>query len=168
MNRVQTQQAHTPPAKRSPPRGWFVYFLSCSVVSDSFETPWMVAYQTSGIFCPWDSPGKNIGVGCHALLQGIFPTQGSNPRLLRFLHGQAGSYPLSHMASLTYGGHQFYLYCMGDKGALTYFHKSVEAMCSPRHTLGKRTKNTRSLGNKLCHLRCVFPCSVLQEDLHLG
>ena len=28
-----------------------------------------------------DSPGKNIGVGCHALLQGIFPTQGSNPDL---------------------------------------------------------------------------------------
>ena len=25
-----------------------------------------------------DSPGKNTGVGCHALLQGIFPTQGSN------------------------------------------------------------------------------------------
>ena len=28
-----------------------------------------------------DSPGKNAGVGCHALLQGIFPTQGSNPSL---------------------------------------------------------------------------------------
>ena len=28
-----------------------------------------------------NSPGKNTGVGCHALLQGIFPTQGSNPRL---------------------------------------------------------------------------------------
>ena len=26
--------------------------------------------------CPWDSPGKNTGVGCHALLQGIFTTQG--------------------------------------------------------------------------------------------
>ena len=31
------------------------------------------------LLCPWDSPGKNIGVGCHFLLQGIFPTQGSNP-----------------------------------------------------------------------------------------
>ena len=31
---------------------------------------------------PWDSPGKNPGVGCHFLLQGIFPTQGSNPGLL--------------------------------------------------------------------------------------
>ena len=32
------------------------------------------------------SPGKNPGVGCQALLQGIFPTHGSNPRLLRLLH----------------------------------------------------------------------------------
>ena len=29
-----------------------------------------------------DSPGKNAGMGCHALLQGIFPTQGSNLSLL--------------------------------------------------------------------------------------
>ena len=28
---------------------------------------------------PWNSPGQNTGMGCHALLQGIFPTQGSNP-----------------------------------------------------------------------------------------
>ena len=28
--------------------------------------------------CPWNSPGQHTGVGCHALLQGIFPTQGSN------------------------------------------------------------------------------------------
>ena len=31
---------------------------------------------------PWDSPGKNTGVGCHSLLQGIFLTQGLNPGLL--------------------------------------------------------------------------------------
>ena len=34
------------------------------------------------LLCPWDSPGKNTGVRCHALLQGIFHTQGSNPHLL--------------------------------------------------------------------------------------
>ena len=34
------------------------------------------------LLCPWDSPGKSTGVGCHALLQGIFPTQGLNPPLL--------------------------------------------------------------------------------------
>ena len=34
------------------------------------------------VACPWDSPDKNTRVGCHSLLQGIFPTQGSNPGLL--------------------------------------------------------------------------------------
>ena len=32
--------------------------------------------------CPWNSPGKNIGAGCHSLQQGIFSTQGSYPGLL--------------------------------------------------------------------------------------
>ena len=41
-----------------------------------------------------DSLGKNTGVSCHALLQGIFPIQGSNPHLLCFLNWQAGSLPL--------------------------------------------------------------------------
>ena len=41
------------------------------------------------------SPGKNTGLGCHALLQGIFPTQGSNPRLLCLLHWQVVSSPLA-------------------------------------------------------------------------
>ena len=50
--------------------------VSCSVVSDS-ATPWTIARQA-----PWDSPGKNIGVGYHSLLQGISPTQGLNPGLL--------------------------------------------------------------------------------------
>ena len=41
-------------------------------------TPWTVACQAPLGF-PRDFPGKNIGVGCHFLLQGIFTTQGSNP-----------------------------------------------------------------------------------------
>ena len=45
-------------------------------------------YRTHGVrpirlLCPWHFPGENTGVGCHYLLQGIFPTQGSNPSLLR-------------------------------------------------------------------------------------
>ena len=39
-----------------------------------------------GLPCPWDSPGKTTVVGCHALLQGTFPTQKSNPHLLHLLH----------------------------------------------------------------------------------
>ena len=38
--------------------------------------------QPARLLCPWDSPGKNTGMGCRALLQGIFLTQGSNPGLL--------------------------------------------------------------------------------------
>ena len=44
-------------------------------------------------------PGKNTGTGCHFLLQGIFPTQGLNPRLLHLLHWQADSLPLHHLGS---------------------------------------------------------------------
>ena len=45
-------------------------------------------YSVHGIL-----PGKNIGVGCLALLQGIFQTKGLNPCLLHVLHWQAGSLP---------------------------------------------------------------------------
>ena len=38
------------------------------------------------VLTAWDSPGKNAGVGSHALLQGIFTTQGLNPHLLHLLH----------------------------------------------------------------------------------
>ena len=55
-------------------------------------TLWTVAVK---LLCPWDSPGKNTGVGCHFLLQGIFLTQGSNPHLLRLFHWQVGSLPLA-------------------------------------------------------------------------
>ena len=41
-----------------------------------------------------DSPGKNTGVVCHALFQGIFPTQGWNQCLLHLLHWEMGSLPI--------------------------------------------------------------------------
>ena len=61
-------------------------------VSNSLRGYWTISCQVA---LPWDSPGKNIGVGCPALLQGIFPTQASNPCLLCLLHWQAGSFPLA-------------------------------------------------------------------------
>ena len=42
--------------------------------------------EPTRLLCPWDSPGKNTGVGCHSLLQRIFPTQGSNPHVLSLVH----------------------------------------------------------------------------------
>ena len=44
-------------------------------------------------------------MGCHALLQGIFLTQGSNLPLLHFLHRQVGSLPLSHLGSHLFTDH---------------------------------------------------------------
>ena len=63
----------------------------CSVVSDSLQPHRL---QPARLLCPWNFPGKNTGVGCHALLHGIFLTQGSNPRLLCLLHWQVDSLPL--------------------------------------------------------------------------
>ena len=60
-------------------------FLSCpcmlsrSVMSDSIQSHGL---QPTKLLCPWDFPGKNTGVGCHFLLQGIFPIQWSNLGLL--------------------------------------------------------------------------------------
>ena len=48
------------------------------------------------VLCPWSSPGKNTGVGCHSFLQGIFPTQGLN---LGPLHCRWILYLLSHLGS---------------------------------------------------------------------
>ena len=61
--------------------------------------PW--GPQPSRLLYPWNSLSKNTGVGCRALLQGIFPTQGSNLQLLHLLHWQAGSLPLAPPASST-------------------------------------------------------------------
>ena len=62
-----------------------------------FVTPWTVAHQAplSVAFS-----GKNTGVGCHFLLQGIFPTQGLNWCLWHLLHWLVDSLPLSHLGSL--------------------------------------------------------------------
>ena len=67
--------------------------LLWSVMSNSWQPHGL---QSARLPCPWDSPGKNTGVGCHALLQGIFPTQGSNPGLL---HCRRILYRLSHQRS---------------------------------------------------------------------
>ena len=52
--------------------------VSLSVVSDSLRPHGL---QPTRFLCPWNSPGKNTGVGCHSLLQGVFPIQALNPSL---------------------------------------------------------------------------------------
>ena len=63
---------------------------SCPTLCDPMDC------SPARLLCPWDSPGKNTGVGCHALLQGIFLTQGSN---LGLPHCRQILYRLSHQGS---------------------------------------------------------------------
>ena len=74
-------------------------FLSCvlCVVAQSCPTLCDAADCTPpGSSAHGDSPGKNTGVSCHALLQGIFPTEGLNPDLL---HCRWILYGLRHQGS---------------------------------------------------------------------
>ena len=59
----------------------YVLLCVCSV-AQSCPTLGPHGLKAARLLCPWDSPDKNTGVGCHSLLQGIFPTQGSSPHLL--------------------------------------------------------------------------------------
>ena len=72
-----------------PPKGKILVAQSCPTLCDPMD------YSPPGS-CSWNSPGKNIGVGCHSLLQRIFPTQGSNPGLLQC---RQILYHLSHQGS---------------------------------------------------------------------
>ena len=74
-------------------------FTHCvySVVSNSLPPQGL---WPTRLLCPWNFPGKNTGVGCHFLQEGIFPmTQGLNPHFLYLLPWQANSSPLSHQFS---------------------------------------------------------------------
>ena len=64
-----------------------------SIVPDSLQPHGL---QPTRLLCPWDSPGKNTGVGCRFLLQWIFLTQGFNPGLP---HCRQTLYHLSHQGS---------------------------------------------------------------------
>ena len=84
MNSVKFQDRNQP-TKISCTSMWSE---SCSVVSNSL--------RPHGLYRPWNSPHQNTGVGSHSLLQGIFPTQGSNPGLP---HRRWILYQLSHKGS---------------------------------------------------------------------
>ena len=84
--------------------GWLLYG---SVVPSALCACWSCArphrLKPTRLLQPWDSPGKSAAVGYHLLLQGIFPTQRSNPGLL---HCTQILYQLSHMGSPVSAIHQ--------------------------------------------------------------
>ena len=90
----------TPPLPQPPAHAWHTLLTAprdlqcvCMPSRVNSATPGTLP---SRLLCPRESPGKNAGVGCHFLLQGIFPTRGSNPGLPRC---RRILYQLSHKGS---------------------------------------------------------------------
>ena len=74
------------------------YFIGGDLVTKScltLATPWT---EEPRVCSPWDSPGRNTGMGCHSLLQGIYPSQALNPGLL---HCRQILYHVRHKGSLS-------------------------------------------------------------------
>ena len=134
-------------SKPVSPAAFFIYSLrspvkseSCSVLSDSL--------RSHGVLSPWNSPGTNTGVGSLSCLQGIFPTQGSNPGLPHFLgilycQSHMGSprilervaYPLLQGIFLTQESSQGLLHCRQILYQLSY-------QGSPRNPVGSSLNST--------------------------
>ena len=104
------------------------YALSC------FSHVWL--FVTYGLYparllCPRDSPGKNPGVGCHALLQGIFPTQGPNQRLL---HWQKDSLPLAPPGTSLKSFNSFFIHLEPGLANYRWWTQSSPAACFCKQT----------------------------------
>ena len=78
---------------------FYIWKLLVCTNAQSCQALLLYGLQPPRILCPRRSPGKNTGVGCHFLLQGIFPLKRSNLSVLCFLHCQSDSLPLSHLGS---------------------------------------------------------------------
>ena len=104
---------------------------SCRTLCNS----WTGAHQTP--LCPQNSPGKNTGVGCYALLQEILLTQGLNPGLL---HCRQIHYHLSHQGSPI----QYYLRKQKSQiKSLTSYLKQLEKEEKPKPKASERKEITR-------------------------
>ena len=91
---------------------WSKVKWSRSVVSNSL---WPHGLQPTRLLCPCNSPGKNTGVGCHFLLQEIFPTQGLSPGLL----------PCRQM-----------LYCLSQQGNLSLYFLIFKMSTTTKPVMG--------------------------------
>ena len=111
--------------------------VSHAVVCDSLRPRGL---QPPRLLCPWNPPGKNTGVGCHFLLQGIFPTQGSNPGLL---HCRQILYRLSYWEALVP------LHLCNKEPRLALFPKNISEVCAKAKTMcpPPETRNFQRISN---------------------
>ena len=131
---------------------YVIVCVSPSVVSNSLRPHRL---RSARLLCPWNSPGKNTGVGCHSLIQGIFPIQGSDPCIL-------------HCRQI--------LYCGATREALFYFIPCLQ-ISSPTNLLLLSDKLSTQLGIQGCSqpglmalvkhsFLCSGPSCSLEHDAH--
>ena len=132
--------------------------------------------QPHGLYSPWNSPGQKTGMGSLSLLQGIFPTQGSNPGLphcrqilYQLSHREAqeygvGSLSLLQRIFLTQKSNRGHLHCRQilyqlsyQESAITHTHTHTAAptWVSPLVSSHFRSSQSTSLGS-LCFLTLQF------------
>ena len=111
---------------------------------DSFVTPWtssLQGYSVHRIF-----PGKNTGVGCHILLQGIFPTQGSNLCLLAWQVDALHQATMKHWVTYFWWNSRFTPECVG--GSWPSWNKNSHLNTNLRYIVFKQKwPSTRDLYN---------------------
>ena len=128
-----------------------------SVVSDSLGSH---GQQPTRLLCPWDSPGKNTGVGCCSLLQGIFPNQGLNQGLV---HSRQILYHLSRQKSsdLVVGSCS-YNFSLNKLARLSASHehsrtKDLRRECKKlTREIQEVLKASLSLGINMCGCKIIF------------
>ena len=129
------------------------------VVSDCLRP---CGLEPSKLVYPWDFPGKNTAVGCHALLQGIFPIWGSNLCLLH-LHQQAGSSPPAQSGKPSACSFTFSpVFRTSFASALS----CLESLCATPRLVGFRMEDTKHSSIRLftvnlqLHARLRICCKV--------
>ena len=105
---------------------------------DCIICPWLLR--------PWDFQGKSIGVGCHFLLQGIFPTKGSNLGLPHCTQITASSFP-----------HSWHTKCAYNTGNKSFDFQTGETMFPMRCWTGSHELVVRGIDN-------AFPFSLLRHQ----
>ena len=86
--------------RKSKPESRFVLYAKSLQLCLTLFDP--IHCSPPGSSCPWDSPGKNTGVGCHPLLQQIFQPRNQTHVYYVYLRWQVGSLPLT-LGSLSHG-----------------------------------------------------------------
>ena len=104
--------------------------------------------QPHGLYSPWNSPGQNTGMGSLSLLQGIFPTQGSNPGLP---HCRWILYQLSYEGS-SFGGEGGFSHLQNNSGNVYVYH-----LLSSRCFWKQLKQKMQGEGLVSCHRRWIDP-----------